>query len=380
MASSGMSWRASINWATVIPPASGVVSTGLLLRPAGERDRKSAGGRRPHRVGALLSYHTAFRIFPPSSVWKTGYPTPKLDLTYLNRKNNTELAENWVILILPQLDNQNLRNTFNLDQPINANTANSNGSNNSIARDTQLSVMLCPSDSYNQKPFNGSAGTQTRSMGDGWARGNYAANASSGYMALPGFGRAGMGGTGSGGTQFGDAGWANRWYRGVMGANISLRIDDIRDGATNTILVGEIRAGLTPADTRGVWAMSGACPSALWAHGYVWDANGPNCNETNSDDSRNCSDVQASVGGAAQLIQLGMSCYNGNFPDIQQAARSLHPSGVNVCLADGSVRFISDFIELGVRANSPATEPSILGVWDRLNLSNDGYPIDASKF
>ena len=58
----------------------------------------------------------------------------------------------------------------------------------------------------------------------------------------------------------------------------------------------------------------------------------------------------------------------------------MHPSGVNVCLADGSVRFISDFIELGVRANPPATEPSILGVWDRLNLSNDGYSIDASKY
>ncbi len=356
-----------------------------LLLPAVQSTREA--GRRAqcsnnlHQLGiALLSYHNAMGIFPPSSVWKTGYPNPTLDLTNLNRTNNSELAENWVILILPQLDNQNLRKSFNLNQPICSDTANSDGTNNAVARSTQLSVMLCPTDVYNQKPFNGSAGSHTQSMGDGWVRGNYAANASSGYMALPGFGRAGMGGTGSGGTHFGDAGWANRWFRGVMGANISLRIDDIRDGATNTILVGEIRAGLTPADTRGVWAMSGACPSALWAHGYVWDANGPNCNETNSDDSRNCSDVQASVGGATQLIQMGMSCYNGDFPDIQQAARSMHVDGVNVCLADGSVRFISDFVELGVRANPPGTEPSILGVWDKLNLSNDGYPIDASKF
>jgi prepilin-type processing-associated H-X9-DG protein len=54
----------------------------------------------------------------------------------------------------------------------------------------------------------------------------------------------------------------------------------------------------------------------------------------------------------------------------------LHPNGVNVCRADGSVRFISDFIELGTNG----TAPGCLGVWDKLNLSNDGLPIDASKF
>jgi prepilin-type processing-associated H-X9-DG protein len=58
----------------------------------------------------------------------------------------------------------------------------------------------------------------------------------------------------------------------------------------------------------------------------------------------------------------------------------MHANGVNVCLVDGSVRFISDFVELGVPANPPTTEPSILGVWDKLNLSNDGYAIDASRF
>ena len=161
-----------------------------------------------------------------------------------------------------------------------------------------------------------------------------------------------------------------------MGANISLRIDDIHDGASNTILVGEIRAGVIPQDPRGVWAMSGACPSALWAHGYVFDDNGPNYNGPNGDDPVACSEAQAAFGGDVKLIQAGMSCYVGNLPNIQQAARSLHPGGVNVCLADGSVRFISDFIELGTNG----TPPACLGVWDKLNLSNDGLPIDASKF
>jgi prepilin-type processing-associated H-X9-DG protein len=152
-----------------------------------------------------------------------------------------------------------------------------------------------------------------------------------------------------------------------------VRIDDIHDGASSTILVGEIRAGIIPADTRGVWALSGGCPSALWGHGYISDDNGPNCNDTNADDPRNCIQIQQAVGGAAPLIQFGMSCSPGPFADWQQTARSMHPGGVNVCFADGSVHWISDFIELG-------TSQENLGVWDKLNLSNDGLPIDSSKY
>ena len=339
---------------------------GLLLpavQSAREAARRLQCSNNLHQLGlALQGYHTAFSTFPPSSVWKNN---GKLDLTnFTQPTDKSQLFENWVVVILPQLENQNLRNSFDLTKPI-TNEANA------AARGTQIDFMLCPSDSsYNRKPFMGSAGSQTKWMGDNWARGNYAANASMGYM-----GWTEINGAGSG-TQPNGGGWANRWYRGVMGANTSLRIDDIKDGSTNTILVGEIRAGLIAQDTRGVWAMSGGCPSALWAHGYVSDANGPNCNQTNSDDPRNCGEIQQAAGGATQLIQLGMSCSNGPFPDWQQTARSLHPNGVNVCLGDGSVRFISDFVELG----TSGTPPGCLGVWDKLNLSNDGQPLDSSKF
>jgi prepilin-type N-terminal cleavage/methylation domain-containing protein/prepilin-type processing-associated H-X9-DG protein len=303
---------------------------------------------------ALQNYHTGYRIFPPSSVWKTN---GKVDPNRTSQSNDSGLAENWVILILPQLEQQNLLNSFNLALPI-PNAANAAG------RGTALQAMLCPSDAFNRKPFMGSASPgKTDKMGDNWARGDYGANASIDYMFS-----GGAVGTGSA--------WTSRWVRGIMGANISLRIDDIRDGASNTILVGELRAGLIPQDTRGVWAMSGACPSALWGHGYISDANGPNCNMTQADDPRACSQIQTAVGGATPLIQMGMSCYAGDSPDVQQASRSMHAGGVNVCLADGSVRFISDFIELGTNG----TPPACLGVWDKLNLSNDGQPIDASKF
>jgi prepilin-type N-terminal cleavage/methylation domain-containing protein/prepilin-type processing-associated H-X9-DG protein len=344
-----------------------------LLLPAVQSARESARrlqcANNIRNLGlALNSYHTSFKIFPPSSVWKRypGGSPPVLDLANIGLGNNGQLAENWVVLILPQLEQRNLQASFDLTKPI-PNAANA------TARGTALSVMLCPSDTYNQRPFNGSVSPgKTTSMGDNWARGNYAANASGGYMSLGGT----YSGIGKGGTVFDGGGWSNRWYRGVMGANISERVDDIRDGASNTILLGEIRAGLIPQDTRGIWAMSGACPSALWAHGYIYDDNGPNYNGPNGDDLMTCTDVNTVIGSPAKVTQMGMSCSAGDYPNTQQTVRSMHGGGVNVCFADASVRFISDFIELGTQG----TPPACLGVWDKLNLSCDGLPLDVSKY
>ncbi len=343
-----------------------------LLLPAIQAARESA--RRSQCLNnmkqlglALLNYHNSAGSFPPSSVWKV---SGKFDLSKMATGNSPDLFENWIIIILPQLEAGNLKNQFDFAQSIASNTPNATNAtqNNQTARGTQLSFLQCPSDPFNRNPFNGTASPTTTSLGDGWARGNYAANASLGLMsitnstALP----AGAG-----------TYWPQRWYRGVMGANASLRVDDIKDGPTNTILLGEIRAGIMPQDPRGVWAMSGAASSALWGHGYATvNDNGPNCNQPKGDAVLSCTEIQTSVGGAIKLIGQGMSC-DTQAADWQQTARSLHPGGVNVALADGSSRFISDFITVG---SVGTTQPANLGVWDKLNLSSDGQAIDASQF
>ena len=59
-------------------------------------------------------------------------------------------------------------------------------------------------------------------MGSNWARGNYAANASLDYMD-------------DGTTNATYNGWVQTYYRGVMGANVSLNLKGITDGTSKTI-------------------------------------------------------------------------------------------------------------------------------------------------
>ncbi len=335
---------------------------------------------------ALQTYHTGYRKFPPSSVWKV---SGAFNTSPVGTANTAQLYENWAILILPQIDQAPLFNTFDLTQPITSNTPYSSAptKNNQTARGTNLAVMLCPSDTYNRTPFNGSTSPSglTGNCGDGWAHGDYGANASLGLMAATAYNfYDGADLTASTG---GWNGAGSRYLRGVMGANASLSIDDIRDGTSNTILLGEIRAGLTSFDCRGIWAMSGG-PSALWGHGYFGDDDGPNCSTLMADNMQSCSDVWTALGGGANVAAAGMACFNGNGPNNETGARSLHQGGVNTCFADGSVHFISDYVQLGVQpstwpppfSNSAVPPPQFLGVWDKLNLSSDGFPIDASSF
>jgi len=332
-----------------------------LLLPAVQSAREAA--RRTQCINnakqlglALMNYESSLQTFPPSSIWPEGQVPERA----------TQLGPNWVILILPFMEDTSLRDSFNLNKPI-------NDPANMIPRSTAISGMLCPTDSFNQQSFMGSLSSMTTVLGDNWARGNYAANASLIYLST-------MYNSEYGG--FLRSNWDKDRLnpsslsptRGIMGANVGLRIGQIADGTSKTILVGELRAGITPYDTRGIWAMSGACPSSLWAHGYIGDDNGPNNLGAAADDVISCSDLYTEFGGAGGLIRLGMGCSSVGAFNIQQTMRSLHVGGVTSCFADGSVRFISNSIQI-TQDGKPCCS-----TWDRLNLSDDGLPLDDQGF
>ncbi len=165
--------------------------------------------------------------------------------------------------------------------------------------------------------------------------------------------------------------------KGVMGPNCSARIRDITDGTAKTILLAELRAGLTEYDIRGVWALAGAGVSCVAQHGYYGDAPRPNALYLDADDTLGCDKLAATYGGPQYAQKMGMPCFPGAFNNQQGASRSMHTGGVETCFADGSVHFIADEVDVG----DYFTDTSYwLGVWDLLNLSTDGQMIDSGAY
>ena len=84
-----------------------------------------------------------------------------------------DYGPNWIIETLPYMEEQALHDSFNLNVKINDPAATSV---NRIARGSMISVLLCPSDSENNRVLFGQVGRGS-ALGDNWARTNYAGNA-----------------------------------------------------------------------------------------------------------------------------------------------------------------------------------------------------------
>ncbi len=284
---------------------------------------------------AVLSYETQWQTFPPAAVFHANTP----GWTPLDPSQLSQMQENWVILILPFVDNLALSRQFQADVANGLSLAGSPPTASIAVRSTNLPFMLCPSDSYNKTPFNGSHGGSSSVLGDNWARGNYGANGALDYCSTKH----------AGGPQ--EPSWLDPSQRGIMGVNCSIRSADISDGASNTVLLGELRAGITDYDSRGVWAMGGAGPSALFGMGYLYANNndyGPNCRLVGAEDMINCGQLQPAFGVPA-LASIGMPCSACQTPQFdQQTLRSTHRGGAYICMADGSVHWINDSIDPNV--------------------------------
>jgi len=307
---------------------------------------------------AVLGYEHIHGIFPPSSHWNVA------DGANVQTWNQQKLSENWVVLVLPFMEQQGLYDSIDrtryMTDPVNA-----------AARAMRLETMLCPSDPNNRQPFNGANTSGLSLSGNGWARGNYAANASLHVMN-------------GDNTEKNTTSYSNKWAddakRGIMGWNSSIAMARIKDGASNTFLLGEVRAGVSEKDPRGVWAMSGGS-SSLWCHGSLAaDDNGPNTPYAGGDNFATCNEVLAEYGCSSwsncpglDAEQMGCYPYRHN----QQTMRSLHAGGVHACMADGSVHWISDYIDT---AGAIGATPPIYSIWDRLNLSADGQVLPSGAF
>lgn len=340
---------------------------GLLL-PAVNSARESArrlictNNSKQLALGCL-SYQQQHEAFPPACTLCTpindsSYPGGHTPPRYDNQR------ENWIILALPFMDQEGLYNEIKTHTDgNNLPMSNDWGETGEVPsmdtiRQRVLKSFRCPSDTLNKVPYKDGSNNL-------WARGNYGANIGMGRAIYMGY------------SQY----WDTNNASGVMGIGKSLSVSQITDGASNTVLLGELRSGLTQDDPRGVWALGGVASSATCRNGYVCgDDRSPNCLVAGSDDVENCNKIYTST----ERVRLKMPCDQNNYGNEQACHRSMHADGVYVSFADGSVHWISDNIECAQSGCGDSVDAirtwGNFSVWDRLLVSRDGFPINGSKF
>jgi prepilin-type N-terminal cleavage/methylation domain-containing protein/prepilin-type processing-associated H-X9-DG protein len=311
------------------------------IQAAREAARRSQCQSNIHNVAlAVLNYESSKKILPPGMTFDRAQGG--------NVHTLARYGPNWIIHILPYMEEQGLRDSFdpkvfqNFAVAINEPGA---GNANVKARGQIIASMLCPSDPFNRTLYQGHGGN--------YARTNYAASAGRAFIygAIPNppSGTPSKDDRMAGPDPPNNNGWIDACQRGVMGPNVAAALKRITDGTTKTIMLGEIRSGPTENDGRGVWALGHAGSSLLAKYGSKGDANGPNYCDIHADDVY--SDICASASGACTITGANpiaqiecMGCSGGGGFD-QATIRSKHPGGANMAMADGSVQWIADDIE-----------------------------------
>ncbi len=164
--------------------------------------------------------------------------------------------------------------------------------------------------------------------------------------------------------------------RGIFQPERWIAMAYIKDGTSNTVMLGEMVVGGQPGAIPGGVALNMQTPSPAGCLARIDPINPKMLTPPVQDSSR-------PVGGRAwyglpnfsgfctMIAPNGPSClYSLDGAEFMGAASSRHPGGANVSMADGSVRFISQTIDTGNAAAldvpSPGNRPSPWGVWGAL--------------
>jgi prepilin-type N-terminal cleavage/methylation domain-containing protein/prepilin-type processing-associated H-X9-DG protein len=175
--------------------------------------------------------------------------------------------------------------------------------------------------------------------------------------------------------------------RGVFGYASNLSYKDILDGTSNTIAFAEIMRPLADRQ-RGDTAISGFMNTevdspAACAHPSIWHGTeyNPAVEVVGLADKHGIIALAGQPMWTAVVTGVapnGPSClpYNHYWEAGWMTANSRHTGGVQVCMVDGSVRFISENIDSGNQwAPRPDAGPSPYGVWGALGTRAEGEVI-----
>ena len=294
------------------------ILAGLLL-PAVQQVREAARQTQCRnnlkQIGlALHQFHDTNKRFPQGTLNEATLTKPA--------GLHTPPRMSYMISLTPYLEAKSVLDEFNFDPEVStirdgAKIPHCQSINSVLGGPTSIPIptLLCPSD--------GMGGTvSTRRSGNGTLIGHFS---HSNYLGFFGDDNEGASFNASANT------------RAPFGANFGARIADIRNGASNTMMMGEYLTGLpqdeAPNDFRGV---------------HWWDAAGASQIYTRSTPNSSTPDLFNPERFCYDRPGSNLPCA-GTAAGLETAAsRSSHPGGVYVVMGDGSVHFKSDSIDLAV--------------------------------
>ncbi|QDT66667.1 DUF1559 domain-containing protein [Calycomorphotria hydatis] len=300
-----------------------------LLLPAVQQAREAA--RRSHcknnlkQIGiAMHTYHDAHRTFPPGLL----VPDDRPDTNDFGHRGYRQHPA-WGFFLLPYLEQSGIYVLQDFER-VGSGILDSPSSSNGLGE--TLAAYSCPSDiKASKQPTNSST--------SGYGTSSYAACR----------GKSRRRGQTYGGPYFAERG-------GMFWVNSRVRLRDVTDGSSSTILIGEVSW-----DQWYGWGTSGSFNIGQTTRGANW----PGIGMLKADplvlrDVDYARPINLSRTGAPTTLNshglMGPGHDNDGFG-------SLHIGGAQFLLADGSVHFISENID---------TQSSTLGVYQRLGVRNDG--------
>jgi prepilin-type N-terminal cleavage/methylation domain-containing protein/prepilin-type processing-associated H-X9-DG protein len=289
-----------------------------LLLPAVQQAREAA--RRTQcknnlkQIGlALYNYHDTYTVFPPGYVDRNGNPN-------LTPDNDLGPSWGWTAFLLPGMDQAPLYNQINFNLGVGL------GTNASPSR-VSLKALLCPSDSAQQTFSVYDNATQSMILTT-VASSNYVGcngwiECFSGAGGNPQPGSAADGLTGG----FGQAGV------GIFFRNSKNNTANVTDGLSNTVFVGERSSNHAPSTWTGA-VTGGAAPA--WMAGQAPYSPPPGPAYDNADWGECLIFAHCN---ATHLPNVDFPLFD---PDVFY---SRHVGGCQFLMGDGSVRFISSYVD-----------------------------------
>jgi len=283
------------------------------VQQAREAARRSTCKNNLKQVGlALHNYHDVSGSFPPGAIGggASGW------------------GVSWWVRILPQIDQAPVfqKMTFNGAHPgWNHNGVAAGRANGNVVNGVVFSVMICPSSPLDPLV---AAGTGYRTVGphyqgiSGATNGNgYTNHANQQKRCCSCCGGNQSNGLISSG--------------GLLVPNHATRFRDVLDGTSNTLIVGE-GSNFVPRGGTGLNSIQGV-------HGFMMGIGNGNRVEATNNSERpfNVTTIRYPPNGVDMNLQGVGSNYG-----INHGLYSAHSSGAHALVADGSVRFISDSMDM----------------------------------